>query len=408
MKGCDYMDIIVQKYGGTSMADATCIKNVAQKVIRAKKSGKKVVVVVSAPAGMTDDLIRRAKEVNNQPAGRELDMILATGEQVSISLLAMAIIQMGEAAISFTSAQIGIITDGNHNKAKIEVINTDKILRELAQDKVVIVAGFQGVTKELEITTLGRGGSDTSAVAMGVALHATEVEIYTDVDGIYTADPRIVTNAHKIKRISFDEMLEMAGSGAKVLHLRSVELAAKNNLPIHLRSSFTDTTGTYVVGEDISMEKVFVRGVAHTTNNAKITIANVEHSSKNIAYIFNEISKANINVDVITQNYVKKGRVTIAYTVPEEDYDKALTLTQKISEEVGSDNVTGDKNIAKVCVIGVGMKSTPGVAARVFECLSDANVKIDLISTSDINITCVVSASDYNKAVLAIHNTFEL
>jgi aspartate kinase len=395
------MEIIVQKYGGTSMADADCIKNVAQKVLQAKRAGKKVVVVVSAPAGMTDDLIRRAKEVTEKPTGRELDMILSTGEQISISLLAMAIQNMGEEAISFTSAQVGIITDGVHNKAKIEAINTTKILTELERDRVVVIAGFQGVTKDLEITTLGRGGSDTSAVALGVALDAQEV-------GIYTADPRIVPNAHKIDRISFDEMLEMAGAGAKVLHLRSVELAAKNNLPIHLRSSFTDTMGTYVVGEDISMEKVFVRGVAHTTNNAKITIANLKNESKHIAYIFNEIANQNINVDVITQNYLSKENVTLSFTVTEEDYERALALTEKLAETIGADAVTGEVGVAKVCVIGVGMKSTPGVAARVFECLANNDIEIDLISTSDINITCVINQSDYSKAVLAIHNAFDL
>ncbi|MDK2866700.1 MAG: aspartate kinase [Clostridiales bacterium] len=402
------MAIIVQKYGGTSMADADCIKNVAQKVLRAKNAGKKVVVVVSAPAGMTDDLIRRAKQVTEKPTGRELDMILSTGEQISISLLAMAIQNMGEEAISFTSAQVGILTDGVHNKAKIEAINTSKILAELERNKVVVIAGFQGVTKDLEITTLGRGGSDTSAVALGVALEAEEVEIYTDVDGIYTADPRIVPNARKIDSISFDEMLEMAGAGAKVLHLRSVELAAKNNLPIHLRSSFTDTMGTYVVGEDTSMEKVFVRGVAHTTNNAKITIANLKHTSKNVAYLFHEIAEQHINVDVITQNYLTKDDVTISFTVTEEDFDRALALTKTLAEAIGAESVTGELGVAKVCVIGVGMKSTPGVAARVFECLANNDIEIDLISTSDINITCVINQSDYSKAVLAIHNEFDL
>lgn len=402
------MEIIVQKYGGTSMADADCIKNVAQKVLRSKRQGKKVVVVVSAPAGMTDDLIRKAKSITDKPSGRELDMILSTGEQVSISLLAMAIHQQGEKAISFTSAQIGILTDGVHTKAKIESIDTEKIMNALNEDHVVILPGFQGVTKEMEITTLGRGGSDTSAVALGVALKAKEVEIYTDVDGIYTADPRIVPNAHKIDTISFDEMLEMAGAGAKVLHLRSVELAAKNGLPIHLRSSFTDTIGTYVKGEDLSMEEVFVRGVAHSTNSAKITIADLENTSKNIAYIFSEIAKNNINVDVITQNNVTKSHVTISFTVTEEDYDKALELTTKLADGVGAKGVTGEVGVAKVCVIGVGMKSSPGVAASVFECLANNDVEIDLISTSDINITCVIKQEDYSKAVLAIHNAFEL
>ena len=402
------MNIIVQKYGGTSMADAKCVKNVANKVVETKKKGNKVVVVVSAPAGMTDDLVKRAKEVTEKPSGRELDMILATGEQISISLLAMAIKDLGEEAISFTSSQVGIITDGNHNKAKIETIETQKITEALNQNKVVIIAGFQGVTRNFEITTLGRGGSDTSAVAIGVALNATEVEIYTDVDGVYTADPRIVPNAHKISRISFEEMLEMAGSGAKVLHLRSVELAAKNHLPIHLRSSFTDTIGTYVTEEDEDMEDVLVRGVAHTTNNAKITLANVPHTSQNIAYIFEEISNHNINVDVITQNYVDKDNLTISYTVAEDDFDSALELANSIGEKVKAQSVFGSKDIAKVCIIGVGMKSAAGVASKVFRCLADENVEIDMVSTSDINISCIIRESDYQKAVIAIHNAFQL
>lgn len=402
------MNIIVQKYGGTSMADAKCVKNVAEKVVRTKRKGNKVVVVVSAPAGMTDELVKRAREVTEKPSGRELDMILATGEQVSISLLAMAIKEMGEDAISFTSTQVGIITDDNHNKAKIESINTEKINGALDDGKVVIIAGFQGVTRDFEITTLGRGGSDTSAVAIGVALKAKEVEIYTDVDGVYTADPRIVPGAHKMSKISFDEMLEMAGSGAKVLHLRSVELAAKNQMPIHLRSSFTDTIGTYVVEEDKDMEQVLVRGVAHTTNNAKITMASVPHTSQNIAYIFDEIAKNHINVDVITQNYVNKNSLTISFTVSEDEYDAALALTQKIGEKVQAKSVFGNSEVAKVCIIGVGMKSTPGVASRVFKCLADQDVEIDMVSTSDINISCIIKQSDYQRAVLAIHTEFNL
>lgn len=390
------------------MANSECVKNVADKVVKAKREGQDVVVVVSAPAGMTDHLVSRAKEITDKPSGRELDMILATGEQISISLLAMAIKALGEDAISFTSAQVGIFTDSNHNKAKIEAIDTTKVERALAEGKVVIIAGFQGVTKDLEITTLGRGGSDTSAVAIGVALGAKEVEIYTDVDGIYTADPRVVPNAHKIDRITFDEMLEMAGAGAKVLHLRSVELAAKNHLPIHLRSSFTDTIGTYVTDEEDSMEQALVRGVAHTTNNAKITIANIENTAKNIAEIFQTISNENINVDVITQNYVKRNKITLSFTVAQDEFDHALSIAKKLGNALNAEDVYGTEDVAKVCIIGVGMKSTPGVASRVFSCLAENGVEIDMISTSDISITCVIRQSDYNKAVLAVHNAFEL
>lgn len=402
------MSIIVQKYGGTSMANSDCVKNVAEKVVRSKRGGHDVVVVVSAPAGMTDHLVNRAKEITDKPSGRELDMILATGEQISISLLAMAIKALGEEAISFTSAQVGIFTDENHNKAKIETINTTKIIKALTEGKVVIIAGFQGVTKDLEITTLGRGGSDTSAVAIGVALKADEVEIYTDVDGIYTADPRVVPNAHKIHRITFDEMLEMAGSGAKVLHLRSVELAAKNHMPIHLRSSFNDEMGTYVMDEEENMEQALVRGVAHTTNNAKITIANIENKPQNIATIFKTISDANVNVDVITQNVVDQNRITISFTVAEEEYDRALRLSNDLGKQLHAEAVYGTEDVAKVCIIGVGMKTTPGVASRLFQCLADQGVHIEMVSTSDINITCVVSKADYAKAVLAIHQAFEL
>ena len=402
------MSIIVQKYGGTSMANSDCVKNVAEKVVRSKRGGHDVVVVVSAPAGMTDHLVNRAKEITDKPSGRELDMILATGEQISISLLAMAIKALGEEAISFTSAQVGIFTDENHNKAKIETIDTTKIIKSLTEGKVVIIAGFQGVTKDLEITTLGRGGSDTSAVAIGVALKADEVEIYTDVDGIYTADPRVVPNAHKIHRITFDEMLEMAGSGAKVLHLRSVELAAKNHMPIHLRSSFNDEMGTYVMDEEENMEQALVRGVAHTTNNAKITIANIENKPQNIATIFKTISDANVNVDVITQNVVDQNRITISFTVAEEEYDRALRLSNDLGKQLHAEAVYGTEDVAKVCIIGVGMKTTPGVASRLFQCLADQGVHIEMVSTSDINITCVVSKADYAKAVLAIHQAFEL
>ena len=402
------MSIIVQKYGGTSLADASCLKNVALKVVGAKKKGSDIVVVVSAPAGLTDQLVKRAMEITNYPSGRELDMILATGEQISSSLLAMAIKELGEDAISFTSSQVGIYTDGNHNKAKIEEIDTTKIELALEEGKIVIVTGFQGVTKDQEITTLGRGGSDTSAVALGVALCASEVEIYTDVDGIYTADPRIVPDAKKIDRICYEEMLEMAGSGAKVLHLRSVELAAKNHMPIHLRSSFNDTIGTYVADEEENMEQVLVRGVAHTINNAKITIANLENTSKNIATIFRTISNSNINVDVITQNYISKERITLSFTVAQEDYVNALNISKRLGKNLGAEAVYGNDKVAKVSIIGVGMKSTPGVASRVFECLAQNDVEIDMVSTSDINITCIVSQEDYAKAVRGIHSEFQL
>jgi aspartate kinase len=386
--------IIIQKYGGTSMADANCIRNVAMKVIKEKRRGKAVIVVVSAQAGITDMLNEKAKEISSNPSKRELDMMLATGEQVSISLLAMAIHEMGEKGVSYTAQQVGIITDENYTNARIKNINSKKIMNELKDGKIVILPGFQGTTKNDEITTLGRGGSDTSAVAIGVAVNAEEVEIYTDVTGVYSADPRIVKNARKIDFISYDEMLEMAGSGAKVLHYRSVELAAKNNIKIHLRSSFDNSVGTIVKKEDKLMDSM---------NKAKITIGNIEDKSNNLTYIFNEIAKAKINVDIITQNQVGNNKICVSYIVDEEDYENAFKISEKFKDKFIGSYVKGNKDIAKISVIGIGMKSTYGVAAKVFSALADENIDIDMVSTSSINISCIVKKDDYMKALNIIH-----
>jgi len=397
------MEIIIQKYGGTSMADADCIRNVATKVIKERRKGKAVIVVVSAQAGITDMLNEKAKEISSNPSKRELDMMLVTGEQISISLLAMAIHEMGEKAISYTAQQVGIITDENHTNARIKNINSKKIMNELEKGKIVILPGFQGTTKDNEITTLGRGGSDTSAVAIGVAINANEVEIYTDVLGIYTADPRIVKNARKIDFISYDEMLEMAGAGAKVLHYRSVELAAKNNIKIHLRSSFDKVTGTIVKEEDALMENAEIRGVAHSIKKAKISIGNIEDKSNNLTYIFNEIANAKINVDIITENHVGNNKICVSYIVDEEDYENALIISENLKNKFKGSYVIGNKDIAKVSIIGIGMKSNYGVAAKVFSILADENINIDMISTSSINISCIIKEVDFVKAINAIH-----
>ena len=397
------MEIIIQKYGGTSMADANCIRNVAMKVIKERRRGKAVIVVVSAQAGITDMLNKKAKEISGNPSKRELDMMLVTGEQVSISLLAMAIHEMGEKAISYTAQQVGIITDENHTNARIKNINSKKIMNELEKGKIVILPGFQGITKDNEITTLGRGGSDTSAIAIGVALNANEVEIYTDVLGVYSADPRIVKNARKIDFISYDEMLEMAGAGAKVLHYRSVELAAKNNIKIHLRSSFDKSIGTIVKEEDALMENAEIRGVAHNIEKAKISIGNIEDKSNNLTYIFNEIANAKINVDIITQNHVGNNKICVSYIVDEEDYENALKISENLKNKFKGSYVKGNKDIAKISVIGIGMKSNYGVAAKVFSILANEDIDIDMVSTSSINISCIIKKVDFVKAISAIH-----
>lgn len=402
------MALIVQKYGGTSVADADRVKNVAARVAETKREGNQVVVVVSAPAGMTDDLTKRAFAVTSSPRAREMDMLLSTGEQVSISLLAMALHEIGEEAISFTGAQIGIVTDSAHTKAKIKSINSEKIKNELDSGKVVIVAGFQGVTEDMTITTLGRGGSDTSGVALGAALKADSVEIYTDVDGIYTADPRIVKDAKKMNEISYEEMLEMAGAGSKVLHIRSVEIAAKYGIEIHLRSSFAKDKGTIVKEEDENMEKALVRGIAHSKNEAKITITGVPDKPGIAAQIFERIASQNVNVDIIIQNLGNNGKNDISFTVPSSDYAGAVEISNKIVQEVGAEKVVPEEKVGKVSVVGVGMKSHPGVAAKMFGALADAGINIEMISTSEIKIACVIKESDIDEAVRVLHNKFNL
>ncbi|BDU49807.1 aspartate kinase [Haliovirga abyssi] len=402
------MGIIVQKYGGTSVANTERIREVAKRVLETKKNGNDVVVVLSAPAGTTDKLIKMAEEISPNPHVREMDMLLSTGEQISIALLAMAIYEMGYKAISFNATQVGIKTDKAHTKAKIQSINSKKILEELKEDKVVIIAGFQGVTENMDITTLGRGGSDTTGVALGIALKADEVEIYTDVDGVYTADPRIVKDAKKINCISYEEMLELAGSGAKVLHLRSVELAAKYGMKIHLRSSFLPELGTIVKEEGENMEKAVVRGIGHSKNEAKITIVGVPDKPGIAAKIFGRIATENVNVDIIIQNLGGDGRNDISFTLPYTDLKRALEVSEELKNELSAEKVIYDEKIGKIAVVGVGMKSHPGVAATMFKALAEAEINIDMISTSEIKIACVIKDEDLVKAVEVLHNTFKL
>lgn len=402
------MGIIVQKYGGTSMANSERVKNVARIVLETQKKGNDVVVVVSAPAGMTDNLIKMAKDITSAPQAREMDMLLATGEQTSIALLAMAIHEANGKAISFTGSQVGIVTDSSHTKAKIKSIDAEKIKGELNQGKVVIVAGFQGRTENMDITTLGRGGSDTTGVALGVALNADAIEIYTDVDAIYTADPRIVPSAKKIPFISYEEMLELAGSGSKVLHIRSVELAAKYGLKIHSRSSFVPDEGTIVKEEDETMEKAVVRGIAHSKNEAKITIVGVPDKPGIAATIFGRVATNNVNVDIIIQNLGMDGKNDISFTMPSSDLNTALKVCEELKTELGAKEVVSDETIGKVSIVGVGMRSNPGVAAKMFGALAEAGINIEMISTSEIKIAVVIDKDKVDEAVRVLHSKFEL
>ena len=401
------MALIVQKYGGTSVADAERIKAVAQRVIKAKEKGNQVVVVVSAPAGMTDALIKLSREISDSPTAREMDMLLATGEQRSIALLAMAICAQGHSAISFTGPQAGILTTNIHTKARILSINAEKIKKELSEGKIVIVAGFQGSTHDNAITTLDRGGSDTSAVAIAAGLKADVCEIYTDVDGVYTADPRIVPNAKKLDAISHDEMLEMASSGAKVLHSRAVEFAKKFDVPLYVLSSFNDNPGTLVTKEVESMEDVVIRGVTHDKNQAKITVFGVPDKPGTAYKIFDRIGTSEINVDMIVQGIGKDEKATISFTVSKTDLQEALKIVKEVGKELGSAEIMADEKIAKVSIVGVGMRSHSGVAARMFQSLARENINIQMISTSEIKLSCIIDEEDTERAVKAIHDEFQ-
>ncbi|GAA3961871.1 aspartate kinase [Actinomadura viridis] len=412
------MALVVQKYGGSSVADAERIKAVAQRIVANKKAGHDVVVVVSAMGDTTDDLIDKAEQVSPLPPARELDMLLTAGERISMALLAMAIANLGHEARSFTGSQAGVITDGAHGKAKIIDVTPGRIRTALDEGSICIVAGFQGVSQGTkDITTLGRGGSDTTAVALAAALDADVCEIYTDVDGVFTADPRIVPAARQIPRISYEEMLEMAASGAKILHLRCVEYARRYNIPIHVRSSFSQKEGTWVVDssdiegkKDGDMEQAIISGVAHDRSEAKITVVGVPDKVGEAASIFTVLSDAEINIDMIVQNVsaASTGRTDISFTLPASDGQSALTALNKVKERIGFESLRYDDRVGKVSLIGAGMRSHPGVTANFFSAIADAGVNIEMISTSEIRISVVVAQDDIDTAVAAAHHAFDL
>ena len=402
------MALIIQKYGGTSVADAVRVKEVAKRVLKYKNEGHDVIVVVSAPAGTTDSLIRRAYELSETPNKRELDMLLTSGEQISIASLAIAIEALGKKAVSLNAFQVDFKTTDEHTKATILNINTDIIREKLSEGNVVVFAGFQGITENNEITTLGRGGSDTTAVALGAALKADEVEIYTDVDGVYTADPRVVKSPKKLNTISYQEMLEMAASGAKVLHPRAVEIAARYGIKIHLRSSFDDSTGTIVKEKgDESMEQVKIIGITSTKNEGKITLSGVPDKPGIAAKVFSKLAKAKINTDIILQSSsVTKEFNNISYTVSIDDLKEAVEISQELKEELGAEGVSYDANIAKISAIGIGLKTHYETTAEIFDTLAENGINIDMISCSEINVSCIIKEEDVNKAVRSLHEKF--
>jgi len=402
------MALVVQKYGGTSVGSIERIKNVARRVVATKNRGNEVVVVLSAMSGETDRLINMANEINPEHSHREHDVLVASGEQVSISLLAMAIEEQGVKAISFVGSQVAIKTDSDHSRARIRDIDGNRIKAALDDDFIVVVAGFQGVDPAGNITTLGRGGSDTSAVAVAVALQADVCEIYTDVDGVYTTDPNICNKARKLNKISYDEMLELASLGAKVLQNRSVEFAEKYGIPIHVRSSFSDVEGTIVCKEDESMEKVIVSGVAYNKNEAKVTICGIPDHPGIAASIFSAIAEEGIVVDMIIQNTSDEGLTDLTFTVPKLDYNRALKSLHKINQEIGAREINGDQDIAKVSIVGIGMRAHANVAGRMFAALSRENINILMISTSEIKISCVIAEKYTELAVRVLHHEFEL
>jgi aspartate kinase len=399
----------VQKFGGTSVADAPKILAAARRAIAARERGAKVLVVVSARGHTTDELIDLAKEICDRPPARELDMLLSTGEQVTVALLAMAIHALGVPAISFTGAQIGIVTDSYHTKARIRNISTDRMVQALDEGKIVIVAGFQGIDENYNITTLGRGGSDTTAVALAAVLGADACEIYTDVDGIYTTDPRVVPEARKIDRISFDEMLELASLGAGVMHSRSIEFAKKYGVPIHVRASYSDRPGSWIISEgDARRLGVRVTGAALARDEARITLRGVPDRPGVVRTIFGAIASANVVVDMIVQNVATEGVTEVSFTVAKGDLEETLVVAQRASEAVGASGVTHDAEVAKVSVVGLGMRTHTGVARAMFDALAGAGVNIQMITTSEIKISVLVDRASAEKALRVVHQAFEL
>lgn len=411
------MGIVVQKYGGSSLSDAAAIKRVARRIVEVKKAGHDVVVAVSAMGDSTDELLELAEGVSPLPPARELDMLLTAGERISMALVAMAISDLGFTARSFTGSQAGVITDSVHGKAKIIDVTPGRISAAVADGHIVIVAGFQGVSQDTkEITTLGRGGTDTTAVALAAALDAEVCEIYTDVDGVFTADPRIVPTARKLDRVTYEEMLEMAACGAKILHLRCVEYARRYDIPIHVRSSFSQLHGTVVAGSvddvppEATMEAAIIAGVAHDRSEAKITVVGVPDKVGEAARIFEALAGAQINLDMIVQNVsaAATNLTDISFTLPRTDGQTAMTALAGLQEEIGFDSLLYDDKIGKVSLVGAGMRSHPGITAKFFGALASAGVNIGMISTSEIRISVIVDESDVDQAVAATHSAFDL
>lgn len=405
------MSIVVQKYGGSSVADATGIKRVAQRIVATKKAGHDVVVVVSAMGDTTDELRDLAEQVTPLPPPRELDMLLTAGERISMALVAMAIAQLGYEAKSFTGSQAGVITDSAHGKAKIIDITPGRIEAAIREGNIAIVAGFQGVSQDTkDITTLGRGASDTTAVALAAALGAEVCEIYSDVDGVFSADPRIVPTARKLDEVSTEEMLELAASGAKILHLRCVEYARRYNMPIHVRSSFSQKEGTWIVPEEKVMEQAIIAGVAHDRSEAKITVVGVPDKVGEAARIFDALALVEVNIDMVVQNIsaAATGLTDISFTLPRADGQSAMTALARLQSEVGYDKLLYDDHVGKVSLIGAGMRSHPGITARFFSALASAGVNIEMISTSEIRISVIVAEGLVDQAVQSVHTAFDL
>ncbi|MDA3971597.1 MAG: aspartate kinase [Desulfobulbaceae bacterium] len=402
------MAVIVQKFGGTSVGNPDKIKAVAQRVMNVAKEGNSMVVVLSAMSGETNKFVELAHAMQEQPDPREFDMLLSTGEQVTIALFAMAVKAAGMDVISLLGDQVKIITDASHTKARIKSIDTELIEKYHKEGKIVVVAGFQGVTPDQHITTLGRGGSDTTAVALAAALKADVCEIFTDVDGVYTTDPNMCKSARKIDKISYDEMLELASLGAKVLDIRSVSFAKRYKVPIHVRSTFTDTEGTRVVEEDELMESLPVSGVTYNKNEARITISKVPDTPGIAAKIFTPISAADIVVDVIIQNTREGGWTDMTFTVPLTDYDQAMGIVEKVCADIGAESFVGDPDIAKISIVGVGMRNHSAIASTMFQVLAKEGINISLISTSEIKVSCVIAEKYTELAVRALHDAFEL
>jgi aspartate kinase len=400
--------LIVQKYGGTSVGSAARIRRVSRRIATTVRNGEQVVAVVSAMGHTTDRLIALAESVNPDPPARELDMLVANGETITAPLVAMCLQGMGVPAVSLSGAQAGVQTSEHHSRARIRDIKPDRILEALRRKQVPVVAGFQGVTEELEITTLGRGGSDTTAVALAAALRANSCEIYTDVDGIFTADPRVVKNARKLPYIQYDEMLELAAMGARVMHPRAVEIGELYSVPIHVRSSFKDGVGTMIVAEVPMEERRRVRGVAQEKNVAKITVIGVRDRPGVAATIFEPLADAGVSVDVIVQNIGRSGHTDLTFSVAESDLKTAEKIVRAAAKEVGATRVQSAGGIAKLSVVGTGMLGTPGIAARMFRALADAGINIEMISTSEIRITCLVSRDQVDRGVRILHQAFEL